>query len=157
MKEKKMANKKYVWGMLAVILAFTMVIAGCNQDGDDDENTDPKKITITGIPSGITGEVMIGIAIETGFIAVGEATSTNNSVTVSLKSADDDGYPTDNDWTGTGSFMVFLYIGDTEYIYTNGADLNADSFADIPKYNITSAVSTIPFDKFKPVSAGEEP
>jgi hypothetical protein len=148
MKEKKMANKKQVWGILAVMLAFTMVIAGCSQDDDDDENTDPKKITITGL-SGQNGNVVIAIVNDEMPVAVGIGTIGGDSVTVSLKIPNDYNAPTDNDWTGTGSFIVWLYVDGSLYIYTNGADLNDANSGALPKYNITSAVSTIPFDKFK--------
>jgi hypothetical protein len=158
MKEKKMANKKKLWGMLAVMLAFTVVITGCSPDGDDDENTDPKKITVTGIPNEITGAVKIGIGSENKAVAVGSGTIVNNSVTVSLKKSDEKGIPTDNDWTGTGSFMVMLLINDTSYLYTNGADFNGVNTDAPPQYNynITSAVSTIPFNKFKQSSQEDE-
>jgi hypothetical protein len=161
MKENNMADKKQVWGMLAVILAFTVVIAACSQDGDDGEKPDPKKIIITEISPEITGMAVIDIMNSSGItITGGGDIIANNSVTVPLKTLNEEKIPTDNDWTGTGSFLIFLGITENgsewaTYLYTNGQTLeqlevtSLEEIGKIPLYSITSAVSTIPFDKFE--------
>lgn len=153
-----MANKK-ILGMLAVVLAFSMAVTGCGGD-DDDENTDPKKITVTGITDDTSNVAMIMLAeniSEEGVVAGGSGTIANGSVTFSLMKEDE------SDWTGTGSFYLILSIGQGEnssaYAYTDGkslAELQITSSADMAKllkYSVSSTVSTIPFSKFADVSS----
>jgi hypothetical protein len=133
--------------MLAMALAFGLVLAGCDLGGE--ENTDPKKITITGL-TGESGtvEIIIRTGAEFERVAEGEGTISNNSVTVSLKKEDG------SDWTGAGSHYIMIETDDTVYLYTNGKTLSElgisseDDLAKLPKYNITDATSTIAFSQF---------
>jgi hypothetical protein len=139
-------------GTLAVTLAFGLVLFGCEDDSGDTENTDPKKITITGITREITGNVTIVLTSELSksdevIIAEGQETIHSGSVTVSLKNLDDT-----SDWTGSGSYYLGLGTGGNDnpvpYIYTNGANFD---MANLPKINISETTTTVYFNKFKKV------
>ncbi|MDR0638884.1 MAG: hypothetical protein LBG27_08305 [Spirochaetaceae bacterium] len=147
-----MTNKKFWLGMLAGLLTFGLVLAGCDNgsSGGGGGNTDPKKITITEL-TGKTGNVHVSVSSDSGNeVAMGEGTIASDAITVSLKKQDD------SDCTGNGSYYLGLETTTDSkgFLYTNGQSLDAlgvSSSADmgkLPKYNITSAVSTIPFGKF---------
>jgi uncharacterized repeat protein (TIGR02543 family) len=115
------------------------------------ENTDPKKITITGL-NGKSGSVEIDIATSIGdgdMVASGGGTISGSSVTVSLQKQDGSA------WTDTGSYYLMISMNDGTYAYTNGQtfeQLGIKSEADIykvPKYNIQSATSAIAFSQFQ--------
>jgi hypothetical protein len=146
-------NKLFMMGTLAATLAFGLVLFGCEDDSGDTENTDPKKITITNLPSGTTGQVMIMLRSELSedeeaIIAAGYGTIFGTSVTVSLKNPDGT-----SDWTGSGSYYLFLVTGEDNnqvlYFYTNGAEL--DTLTDpskFPKITISETTTTVDFSKF---------
>jgi hypothetical protein len=169
-KEKTMANKKKLLGMLVMALIFGITVVGCdngstNGNGNDDDNgstpanTDPKTITITGL-AGKSGnvEIVLGNIVNNDdvVIAIGQGTISDNAVTVPLKNKD-----SDTDWTGTGSYIIQLefVVTDDTWFYTNGktwAEIGItantseeEAFLKLPKYNIASATSTIAFDQFK--------
>jgi hypothetical protein len=155
-KGEKMANKKFLLGMLAAVLAFSMAVIGCDDGSDDDEDADPKKITITGLMGG-EGTVTINLMDGDGTtVAAGEEPMANE-VTFSLKKQG-----TATDWTGTGSYYVMLYITSGQnsmaFIYIEDEslqDLGVASKADmakLPKYPISNTTSTIAFGKFIDVS-----
>ncbi|MDR3283929.1 MAG: hypothetical protein LBS97_01985 [Treponema sp.] len=153
----------YVLVMLAKVtivtltLAFGLVVAGCD-DGSGGGNTYPKEITITGIPSGQTGERTIYVASsfsQAGLVARGTGTISGTSATASLKK------PDGSDWTGTGSYYLEISNDDgPSYVYSNGktlaelgissdAEENSDEdYEKLPKYTITAATSSIPFNLF---------
>jgi hypothetical protein len=154
-----MANKKFWLGMLVVVLAFGMTVVGCDDDSTSGEN--PKVIKITAI-NGKTGSVGLYILAspynESGVMAFGQGTISNNSVTIPLKK------PDGGDFTGTGSGIIWMTIrvsdaedGSSYYYYTDGKTFqelglsgtgNWDN-SKLPKYNIKNTTSTIDFSKFK--------
>ena len=148
-----MANKKFFVGIMAVMLVFGMVLAGCDDgsSGGSEENTDPKKITITGL-DGKSGTVMVYLTTggdEDGTVAVGSGTISGSTATVLLKKRDS------TDWTGTGSYYMVLRIGESEsYIYTNGktfAELGVAGPGDekkLPKISITVTTTSVALNKF---------
>jgi len=159
-----MAKKRGLMGILAIMLVFGMLAAGCgNDDSGKSGNTDPKTITITGL-NGITGGVEVLVSSQNVGVAGGAGIIKNNSVTIELYEYDnDDYYAKMISWTGNGSYYLELFLEDQEefYIYTNGKsfkELNitedttvAQLFSRLPKYNISSTSSSIPFNKFKKV------
>jgi hypothetical protein len=156
-------NKKLNFlSMLVCLLALGLVLAGCdNGSTDSDPNTDPKTITLTGIPGNVS---YVAIAIFTSDsvddIKAEGRDIDNGSIALSLKTENNRG---DNvDWTGYGSYYISLMavVGNESnyYIYTNGKSLDelgiSASLTDeqliskAPKYNITNASSTIAFSQF---------
>ncbi|MDR0374785.1 MAG: hypothetical protein LBH85_03575, partial [Treponema sp.] len=133
--------------------------------GDDDSgNTDPKKIVITGL-DGESGEVAIMLFSsfsDDGMIAMGGGEISENSVALPLYKfdGDEDESTPPTTWTGSGAYYLMLSIregeeeGGATYLYTGGKTLaeleitGQESAAKAPKYNITTATSTIAFDQF---------
>jgi hypothetical protein len=134
--------------MLICLLALGLALAGCDNGSTDPEsepNTDPKKITITGIPGNIT-QVGIIISDQAGTVARGgEGNVSDGSITVLLYADEDK----DVNWTGYGSYRVMLLTGSAYYMYTDGKPLAGPN---IPEYNIAAEISTIDFSKFVKVS-----
>jgi hypothetical protein len=139
-------------GMLALVLTFGLVLTGCDEDK---ENTDPKKITITGL-SGKSGSIAVILTDTSAIVAMGQGTI-SDSVTVSLKQYDKSTHElTDTDWTGTGSYYSQISISGVNgsYLYTNGKTLEELGFsstadmAKLPKISIDDTTTTIAFDKF---------
>jgi hypothetical protein len=144
-------SKFITLAMLALLLTFVLVLAGCG------ENTDPKKITITGLNDERGNELTITIydldAIREE-VAEGRVQIFNNSATVPL-------YKDRVEWTGTGSYIVSMVItgnGPNKwYVYTNGKTWEevglssklGEDFGKGPKYDITRATSTIALSKFR--------
>jgi hypothetical protein len=158
-----MKRNIFLAGML--VLVFGLVVIGCGDGaGGGQENTDPKKITITGL-DGQTGEIGVELfLLAEGGGAGGEGTIDNNSVTVSLKKGKVETGVTD--WTGTGSYYLAIGIINGShvdlYVYTNGktlADLGIfgeDDLEKLPKINIIAANTTVPFSKFQFWEAWED-
>jgi hypothetical protein len=146
---------KKVFGLIGVSMLAALVIfsvTACDNGSTGGGNTDPKAITVTGI-TGITG--LVSIEVYSNFDddypeTKGFGTISGGSVTFELAN-DEGGTP----WTGSGSF--FLVIGNMTgaFVFTNGktfTELGIASEADIaklPKYNISSKTSTIPFSLFQ--------
>jgi len=157
-----MANKKFWLGMLVLVLAFGMTVIGCDDDTDKgrSEGGGGNSITITGI-TGKTGDALIyvasGLDSENGMVAEGMGTISGGSVTFNL--VKDQAM---NPWTGSGSYYLMLEFDqdESEYYYTNGQTINISAgdenpYAKLPKYNITSAASTIAFNLFKEITLSE--
>jgi hypothetical protein len=136
---------------MTAVLALGLGLIGC--DNGTTTNTDPKSITITGIDD--DGSLYIGIATsllktDNGLVAEGWGTVSNGSVTVALKT------PSGNDWTGSGSYNIYVTFNGSSSYYTGGKSFvqlgitgqTAADAAKIPKYNITRAVSTIAANQF---------
>jgi hypothetical protein len=129
-----------------------MAVIGCDDGSGNDEDADPKKITITGLFGG-DGTITINLLDAEGTtVAVGEE-SMANEVTFSLKKQG-----TNDDWTGTGSYFVTLYIISGQnrmaFVYTEGKTLqdlgvaSEEDMAKLPKYPISNTTSTIAFGEF---------
>jgi len=65
-------------------------------------------------------------------------------------------------WTGSGSYYLMLVFDqdDDQYYYTNGQTISISEedenfYAKLPKYNITSATSTIAFNLFKKITLNQ--
>jgi len=152
-------------GMLALVLAFTMTVAGCD---NGTEKGDEKKgggggnsITVTGI-TGKTGDASIYVVSsfdnDNGMAAAGAGKISGGSVTFSLVK-DEAMTP----WTGSGSYYLMLGFDqdDSEYYYTNGQTISISAedenfYAKLPKYTITSAASTIAFNLFKEITLSND-
>ncbi|MDR2095099.1 MAG: hypothetical protein LBP76_06225 [Treponema sp.] len=149
--------KLFLAGMFGIVLAFGIVVMGC--DNDPDENTDPKKIIITGLgeQSGSIEVSLYSTSFDNADVE-GEETISDTSVTISLKVAED-GKDTDelDDWTGTGSYYLILEVGDNMYLYTNGKTFDdlgitgQQDIAKLPKIDISETTITIAFTEFVPV------
>ncbi|MCL2184956.1 MAG: hypothetical protein FWB86_03755 [Treponema sp.] len=119
-------KSKMVWlGMLALMSVFGMAFIGCGLDN----NTDPKSITITGITGNYDAvQIMIGnnepIAMGMGLISNGSATvqlfntSTNPICQCGGDCCNDIECDciniTDVIWTGNGSYMIEIMIGNLQ-------------------------------------------
>jgi hypothetical protein len=142
---------------------------GSNPGGTNPGGSNPgggKTITITGLPTGttfvsISVQEVNGKNINVVAVKSMERNISNNSVTFSLLA-----YPEyeGNPWTGSGSYFLELLGGTntgdgfTGY-YTDGKSYVELGMKDyptshmiyydkLPRYNITSASSTIPYSKF---------
>jgi fibronectin type 3 domain-containing protein len=149
-------EKKEFWpGMLALALVFGMAVVGCDNGSGSKSVGGGKSITITGI-TGKTGDAVIYVVSAfdnaNGMVAAGRGKVSSGSVTFNLIKEDM------TSWTGSGSFyLVLIFDQDqSQYYYTNGQTINIseeDDFTKLPKYNITSATSTIAFNLFKELSS----
>jgi len=107
------------------------------------ENTDViKTITVTGIPSG-TGNASLTVYNEEGGVAYGWGNVNGSTAIFNLH--DDEDEP----WGGSGSYYLSIYLENSsgrwiEYRYTNGQPYSSGR----QEYNITSANSTIAFNRF---------
>jgi hypothetical protein len=93
-------NKLFMVGFVGIMMAAALLLSSCG----DKENTDPKKITITDLPSGLAANVSIKLSSDSStadVVAWGTGTSTGGKVTVDLKN-------NGKDWTGTGEFYVTI-------------------------------------------------
>jgi hypothetical protein len=141
-------KKNFLLGILVIALVFGMTVIGCDTGG----NTDPKSITITGIPQGTTDAdiyIMKGFSSQSDLVAGGPGVISGTSVTFTLLT------PSFKSWTGNGSYYINVDLDDDEYYYTNGktfAELGINGPEDahkLPKFNISSANSTIDLSKFQ--------
>jgi hypothetical protein len=164
-----MVNKRFWLGMLVMVLVFGMTVLGCEEEPEEEPG---KSITISGIE--ITWpQYWVRVRLLSGFenwdgaqlVANGGwETPSNGSVTLSMYS----GLSTNEPWTGSGSYYIMLEfnpLGDNssepirKYLYTNGktfdelelsSSLTAnDAISKMPKYDISSLITTISFSKFK--------
>jgi len=161
-----MAKKIFWTGMLAMVLAFGLAVVGCDDGSTDGNggngNTEPRKITITGITGkdGMEAEVLVFMDYDNDDItAMGIGNVSNGSVSFSLIKDEDL-----NPFTGSGSYYLYLtFFSDNVYgglyLYTNGKtptelgltenSSEADIYAKLPKYNVSSVTSSIAFSQFK--------
>ncbi|MDR2053035.1 MAG: hypothetical protein LBP80_06450 [Treponema sp.] len=112
-------NKLFLLGMLAALLAFGLVLAGCENDPSD--STAEKALIITGV-----SDSMLGQSTEIGILPVGKASSNDAvagasgeaislsdsapyTVTVRLYDASN----STARWTGSGTYDVYILDGDT--------------------------------------------
>jgi hypothetical protein len=112
---------------------------------------EPNTVIITGL-SQFSAVEYLTLSVRSDFsdrdpVAQGYGSITNGSATFELR--DSDWRP----WDGSGSYWLMLEIGDSLYIYTNGADYNA-VLAFNSKYTFTQAESTIAFNLFQEVQLG---
>jgi hypothetical protein len=137
-------NKVFVLGMLAALLAFGLVLAGCENDSSD--NTDPKTLIITSVPSNMLSQsTQIGVGpadaeSQNDMVAVaGSDTEVSNStVTAPLYSPG-----TSNRWTGSGTYSVYISVSSSEvYVARNVEFSSAET--------TLSASATGDFEKLSP-------
>ena len=152
-----MTNKKFCLGMLVMVLVFGSMVSGCDTDSAN-SGGGGKNITITGITGKAGGAYIMAYssADDNGIAAMGMGSVSGNSISFDL-AKDEYMHP----FTGSGSYYLMLTFesDNSVYIYTNGQTLaqlgitagssEADIFARLPKYNISSAASTIAFSMFK--------
>jgi len=150
-------------------LTFGLAVTGCDDSTEEEktiitESTEElgKSVIITGI-TGKTGDASIYVVSsfdsESGMVAAGRGNISGGSVTFNLvKDA------AMNQWTGSGSYYLMLNFDqdDSEYYYTNGQTIsisaeNENFYSKLPKYNITSAASTIAFNLFKEITFDSRP
>ena len=134
-------------GFIAIVAMIGFSMAGCDTDGDGGSggNNDPKTIVITGIPAEVTNINLI--LFKKGNMmssADGSGTVSNGTVTIALSGTGSNTGP----WTGNGNFTISIDANGTYYYYTAGAAFISE--AESPEYNITSAISTIPWNQFAP-------
>jgi hypothetical protein len=163
----KMKKSLFVSRMAAMMLAFGLALAGCptggggggGGDGGGGDGT-AKKLTITGI-SGVSGNVrvllttnvkkMSGTYLINSHAGVGGTGSiAGGSVTISLKVAEfpQEGSPsiTENDWTGTGNYYIWLWQGGT---FNDMPPYSAPASEPwIEKISFSTETITVPWNKF---------
>jgi hypothetical protein len=131
-KEFFMKTKRFFsFGLLAVLLALGLVLIGCDTDSGD-ENTDPKVLEITNISQSLASKGSNGIQIgifpagttipqamaQAGIVAGASTTDVtlSNSApytcTAPLYAAP---FSSGNRWTGSGTYDVYLVLGNNEY------------------------------------------
>jgi hypothetical protein len=147
-----MKNKVVLVGMLALVF-----IIGCD-DSVTNEDVNSKSITITGI-SDDKNWAYARIGIFPNFddefnVAVTQFVPILNGKTTGELKLVVDTVVSDVSWTGNGEYYVEVLLTMEEkaygpralYLYTNGANLDENN---VPKYNITNAITTLPFSAFK--------
>jgi hypothetical protein len=120
-----------------------------------------KTITITGITGKTGNDTQLWIhddynVVEDHNVVVaggwgGKISGNSASVSFNLEEADGGYHQTGDPWFGSGSYYLMLCFDnngkwDTNYYYMNGQQWAG--WGNLQKYNITSATSTINFDKF---------
>jgi len=139
---------------------MTVINCGGGDDGDDPSgNTDPKSITITGIPAEYSN-AYISVIQDITSSPIAESNVSHIPISGGSVTGDLFDFGTDNPWTGSGPYYIYIQL-EPGYngFYTDGqslSDLGITSESDknkLPKYNISSANSTIPFSKFEDVSS----
>jgi hypothetical protein len=137
---------------LAAVIGFSFVSCDEGDSGGTTTIITPPttSITITGI-SGKTGTVALGLfnSILDSEPAAGGEGRVSSSVKFTLKDKNN------NDWNGRGSYYLAIAFADgTGYYYTDGksflelAITSMGDYSKLPRYNISSASSTISIDKF---------
>ncbi|MDR2053761.1 MAG: hypothetical protein LBP80_10130 [Treponema sp.] len=136
-------NKLFLLGMLAALLAFGLVLAGCENDSSD--STAEKALIITGV-----SEEMLGQSPKIGILPVGK-TSSDDAVAgaegEAISRSDSAPYTVTAQlyssetarWTGSGTYDVYILDGDT------------------PKYKassvtLSSVATIIPASNFSPLT-----
>ena len=141
------------------LLVLTLIYTGCDTSSD---SNDPKTIGITNFPGSTYNGRVAGILLYRDIndddpVTVGEVIiyGNPNILSFSLKTDTDLKY----DWTGTGSFIVFLVISNSRgndvekmFLYTDGAVPNMQG-SNIPKFTVNSEYSTIGFNQFYDISS----
>jgi hypothetical protein len=157
-----MTNKKFLMGMLAILLSFGMAVVGC---GDGGGGSSGKTLTITGITE-TADFIGVHLLTKNNWLyqdAFGSERLSGSSITIPLIDQrspigiDDRMY-----WEGSGSYILIIdlttYIGnernEVSYVWTNGKTfeelgLTDDSDEEIPRYDFSSTNSTIPFSQFQ--------
>ena len=165
-----MKKKLVLTGILAAVLVFSSMFAGCKGKGIS--------ITITGLPGAYSmgHQIVIKLAsswtdIEDNFVASGDDDSeydgSNDAITIPL--VDQNGKP----WAGKGSYIIAIYTSayygdgvtqDWVQVYTDGKNFRelgikrrVMEFAmgdKLPKFEFKSANVTIPYEKF--ITVGDD-
>jgi hypothetical protein len=119
-------NRLFMVGFVGIMMAAALLLSGCGEK----ENTDPKKIVITGLTSG--QKLMVALGNDSEAVAAGAGiVSDGGSLTVDLYKFSEDliDIITTTDgikfeikagaerWTGTGSYSVSLTIVDSDFSY----------------------------------------
>jgi len=132
-------------GIVALVAVIGLSFAAC---GGDCGGSEPEKtISITGIPSEyVTATRIYNIFVvgsDSKIVAMGSGQLSASTVTcdlVTIQNNDDGGFsPTQDRWTGKGTFTVALtiYLDET------------NKYGNAQAVSITGAVTTIPFSKFQ--------
>jgi len=157
-----MMNKKFLLGILVMVLVLGMTIVGCDDDSSgEDGNTDPKTLVIQNIPINTYNEISysshnIGISLFItgtttqqmqsliGFVA-GAYMSNNDinvinttgsvTVTIPLRKLDN------NRWTGNGTYDIILTSDISNGI--NGTMYKASSI------NFSSEITSVLYSSFQ--------
>ncbi|MHB9291852.1 hypothetical protein Holit_00938 [Hollandina sp. SP2] len=149
-----MTNKKPLAGILGILLVFSFVLVGCDNDGGSSENTEPKSIKITGMNAAGTEGFIVGLFStipaegEPETEINGYGASSNGEATIELKA----GNPfTGEAWTGTGSYYVNAIDtaeGGLIYLYTGNGEMPNETYSNLAKINFSDTVTTVSLDKF---------
>jgi hypothetical protein len=101
--------------MLGVLLVCGLVFIGCDNGTTPEENTDPKSLTITDIPTSLDG-IVVGVKPtsknENDALVYGYGTDlSSGTVTIQLKNKSaSNGYDEEeDDWTGVGGYYLFAW------------------------------------------------
>jgi hypothetical protein len=161
-----MANKKLCFGMLGMVLVFGIVLFGCDPDGGNESNTDPKTIKITGFNLEGYDQIFVFLCATPQYdwppVVESRAEISGSDITVELAPTLDDesaGEP----WTGSGKYYLWIQLGPTEnqgpghrpvYVYavdgaspvSNGA--TADYSANGTLIYIEDTVTILEFSEF---------
>jgi hypothetical protein len=154
--------------LFIMTIALVFGFAACDSDGDDDDgNTDPKSVTITGLDSYAMGVVaVLGSSLD-DHVALGAGTITSGSFTAALvvPTSPTSWTATSTAWTGNGGYYVLLQVkttaqlssggNGTNFLYTGGKTFTelgitgeADAAAKLPKWSFDNTASTIAFSQF---------
>jgi len=156
--------KKGFFGILALTLIFGMAVVGCDDGNDDEEfvSTIPsKQIKLTNSVAFATGYYVAGVHDENNNIAGCVdvyLNGTEKEITFILKTANQDGIVSENNWTGSGEYFLQIVrynqtgqagtdpseVSANAWVYTNG-DSNKQNMV---KIDFTSNVITLDMSKF---------
>jgi hypothetical protein len=138
-----------IFGMLAVLLALCLVLAGC--DNGSTTNNDPKELAITNLSSAqlSASSIQIGIfpAGTTSQQAMAQtslvAGSDEDNATVSGTTATFELWDGSNRWTGSGTYDIYIALGSTYYRKTGVAFTSATISVDATTFESVSLGANI--------------
>ena len=148
-----MKKFRLVSAMLALVMVFGLAFVGCGSNA----NTDPKSVTITGIPADIgveRGGVWVFARLPQGNAspintAIQSGSFSGSTITLNLVVPRDNTWNSGPAWTGNGNYYVALvpiinngYNYSRALLFTNGGETPV-------KVAFDQANITLEFSKFK--------
>jgi hypothetical protein len=135
--------------MLCILLVCGLAFIGCDNGTTDDENTDPKSVTITDVNSSDLGGksgIIVGLkpTLEQTFDFVaggGSSVSGTVTVTIQLGNAKGTGFDSTSNWTGSGEYYLVAWN-------SNGSFSGNPDWATTSKVTFSNAETIVAWSAF---------